>query len=452
MKHIRKKHGAKSRSLAVQPPREPSGPKAIPAAQPAGRARWTWGYYLGLFALSVAGLLAGWYVLLPDDFRAAVASVRGWFQSAPEPEPVEEAKLNTTRAPGPAPEGMVWVPGGSFWMGWTGSEDHPQGRDAEPLHLVYVDGFWMDKTEVTNAQFAKFVKAIGYVTVAERRADPREFPRIRPRELGFQQRYGDELLAGFPTAFPALPGSVGPAGGFPAAIPWGTASVVHPIVEPFSLVFAKPRVLRDLDDPSQWWQTMRGACWKHPEGPGSDLKGRENHPVVHIAYQDAVAYAAWAGKRLPTEAEWEFAARGGLDRKQYYWGDDLEPGGKCMANIWQGTFPIHNTLKDGFAFTAPVGSYQANGYGLHDMAGNVWEWCADWYAPDYYKDSPKRNPKGPEFSFDPREPGTPKRVQRGGSFLCCDNYCSAYMAGIRHATEPNSSASHAGFRCVKSPR
>ncbi len=443
MKHIRKKRG-QSVSRHVEKVQQAPRPVAAPPAR--GARPWKMRHVAGLFALGLAALLGLWYVLLPEDFRDAVASVRDWFTPAQAAEPAEEAKVNPARPPGPAPEGMVWVPGGTFWMG---TEDQP---DAQPVHVVRVDGFWMDKTEVTNAQFAKFVEATGYVTVAERRPDPKEFPKIRPGVLGFQQRYGDELLAGFPTAFPALPGSAAPGAGFPAALPWGTAALVHPIVEPFSLVFARPRILRNLDDPSQWWRTVRGACWKHPEGPGSDLKGREKHPVVHIAYEDAFAYAKWAGKRLPTEAEWEFAARGGLDRKPYYWGDEPEPGGKCMANIWQGTFPIQNTLKDGFAFTAPVGSYPPNGFGLHDMAGNVWEWCADWYRPDYYEKSPKHNPNGPRSSFDASEPGTPKRVQRGGSFLCCDNYCSAYMAGIRHGAEPNSSASHAGFRCVKSPR
>jgi formylglycine-generating enzyme len=402
---------------------------------------------LGVLVLAIGGLLLGWYLLLPDDFRSVVASVRGWFQPVQAEEP-EVAKINPSEPPGPAPEGMVWVPGGTFWMG---TDDHPQGHDAEPVHLVYVDGFWMDRTEVTNTQFAKFVQATKYVTVAERYPDPKDFPHLRPQLLGFHEKYGPELLAGYPTSFPMLVGSVAPGAGLPAAVPWGTAAELYPIVAPFSLVYVRPRILRDFDN-KEWWATVRGADWRHPEGPGSDLKNRENHPVVHIAYEDAVAYAKWAGKRLPTEAEWEFAARGGLDRKPYAWGDEAEPKGKCMANVWQGEFPIENTLKDGFAGTAPVGSFPPNGYGLYDMAGNVWEWCSDWYRPDYYQKSPRRNPQGPTASYDPGEPGVPKRVRRGGSFLCCDNYCSAYMMGVRGKGEPTSSTCHGGFRCVKSPR
>jgi formylglycine-generating enzyme required for sulfatase activity len=264
--------------------------------------------------------------------------------------------------------------------------------------------------------------------------------------------YSPELLAGFPNAYPMLVGAIAPGAGVPVSVPFPAAAVIHTIVRPFSLVFARPRVIQDLRDYKQWWKPVLGANWRHPEGPGSNLNGRENHPVVHIAYEDAVAYAKWAGKRLPTEAEWEFAARGGLDRKPYAWGDEVEPDGKCMANIWQGRFPLVNDCKDGFAGTAPVGSFPPNGYGLHDMAGNVWEWCADWYRHDYYAESPKRNPQGPEVSFDPLEPGVRKRVQRGGSFLCCDDYCASYMMGVRRAADPNSPAFHTGFRCVRSPR
>jgi formylglycine-generating enzyme required for sulfatase activity len=301
-------------------------------------------------------------------------------------------RVHDRPAPGDAPEGMVWIPGGVFWMGSTDFDD------AQPVHKVAVDGFWMDRTEVTNAQFAAFVRATGHITRAERPPDPAV--------------YGDR--------------------------------------PPFALVFTPPD--REVDparnDVGAWWRPVAGACWKHPEGPGSDLKGREQHPVVHIAYDDAVAFAKWAGKRLPTEAEWEFAARGGLDRKTFAWGDDAQPNGKPMCNHWQGNFPNHNTLEDGFFGTAPVGSFQANGFGLVDVAGNVWEWCADWYQPRY-EDKPARNPQGPSSSHDPQEPGVPKRVMRGGSFLCADNYCMRYCVGARGKSDPDRSLNHLGFRCVK---
>jgi formylglycine-generating enzyme required for sulfatase activity len=293
---------------------------------------------------------------------------------------------------------MVWVPGGVFFMGSS------QFDDAQPVHKVQVDGFWMDRTEVTNAQFARFVEATGYLTIAEKTPDKSQFPDAAPEDL-----------------------------------------------KPFSIVFTPPDQQVDPSTCSHtlWWKAVKGASWRHPEGPASDLKGRENHPVVHVSYVDAQAYAAWAGKRLPTEAEWEFAARGGLDGKKFCWGDELAPGGKYMANTWQGQFPNQNSLLDGFAGTAPVGSFPANAFGLVDMAGNVWEWCADWYHPAYYKFSPNTNPKGPRASFDPLEPGVPKRVQRGGSYLCCDNYCMRYLPGARGKGEPESSANHIGFRCVR---
>jgi formylglycine-generating enzyme required for sulfatase activity len=255
---------------------------------------------------------------------------------------------------------------------------------------------------VTNAQFEAFVRATGYLTVAEQKPDPKDFPDAP----------ADKLIPG-------------------------------------SAVFTPPEQDVPLTEHLAWWQYVPGACWRHPEGPQSDLKGRENHPVVHVCWDDAVAFARWAGKRLPTEAEFEYAARGGLDRKKYCWGDELKPGGKWMANIWQGKFPRENTAEDGFKGTAPVGTFPANGYGLSDMAGNVWQWCADWYRPDYYQMSPERNPQGPADSYDPNEPGQMKRVQRGGSFLCSDLYCVRYCTGARGKGEPKSAACHIGFRCVK---
>lgn len=295
---------------------------------------------------------------------------------------------------------MVWVPGGTFWMG---SEDE-NARDARPVHKVTLNGFWMDRTEVTNRQFERFVRETGYVTVAEKAPDPKDFPGA-PKEL----------------------------------------------LVPGSLVFTPPAGRVSLEDHLAWWRYVPGANWKHPNGPTSTIVGLEDHPVVQVCWDDAVAYARWAGKRLPTEAEWEYAARGGLDRKRYCWGDDLLPEGKWRVNNWQGLFPKENSRTDGFAATAPVGSFPPNGYGLVDMAGNVWEWCADWYRPGY--DARRdRDPRGPESSFDPSEPNVPKRVQRGGSFLCSDVYCTRYLPGARGKGATDSGASHVGFRCVITPR
>lgn len=304
-------------------------------------------------------------------------------------------------APGSnAPPGMAWIPGGDFWMG---SDDF---ADAQPWHRVHVDGFWMDATEVTNEQFEQFVRATGYVTLAERKPTREQFPGV-PEE---------NLVAG-------------------------------------SAVFTPPDSQVPLDQPYRWWQYVAGANWRHPTGPDSDLRGKAKHPVVHIAHEDAVAYCEWAGKRLPTEAEFEYAARGGLDRARYGWGREFHPGGKWMANTFQGHFPERNTNEDGFAGTAPVRSFPANRYGLYDIAGNVWEWCSDWYRADAYRalstDSVSSNPHGPPDSFDPDEPGVPKRVNRGGSFLCTDEYCARYEPGGRGKTDPGTSTNHLGFRCVK---
>jgi formylglycine-generating enzyme required for sulfatase activity len=310
---------------------------------------------------------------------------------------------------------MRWIPGGEFWMGSqdpTKFERPGMGKeamnDARPLHRVAVDGFWMDTTEVTNAQFTRFVEATHYVTVAERPPNPAEFPGVPP----------EALKAG-------------------------------------SILFTPPANQVDLNNFLAWWRYEPGTSWKHPLGPQSDLQGKENHPVVHIAYEDALAYARWAGKRLPTEAEWEFAARGGLEGKMFVWGDEMKPGGRWMANIFEGQFPSKDTGEDGFVGLAPVAQFPPNGYGLHDMAGNAWEWCSDWYRPDYYAQlaaqgaAAVRNPKGPSDSHDPDEPGVPKRVHRGGSFLCTDQYCTRYMVGTRGKGEPNSAANHIGFRCVQ---
>ena len=320
--------------------------------------------------------------------------------------------------PGPAPAGMVWIPGGEFSMG---SKD-PRGdlcggnepmADARPVHRVHVDGFWMDRTEVTNADFARFVAATHYVTVAERPLSAADFPGVP----------ADKLVPG-------------------------------------SIVFSPPAQAVPLDNALRWWAWMPGATWRHPEGPESNLQGRDQHPVVHVAFEDAAAYAAWTGKGLPTEAQWEFAARGGRSGELYAWGNDLYPGDRKMANIWEGPFPYKNSAADGFAGVAPVASFPANGYGLHDVAGNVWEWCTDWFAPDTYakrfsgNGTVVRSPVGPErsASHDPGEPGVSKRVQRGGSFLCTDQYCTRYMVGTRGKSAPDTGSNHAGFRCIRSAK
>jgi formylglycine-generating enzyme len=320
---------------------------------------------------------------------------------------------NNVSPPGKAPEGMIWIPGGEFSMGAAGNgggscEMPMASNDADPIHRVRVDGFWMDATAVTNEQFEQFVKATGYVTIAERTPTKEEFPTA-PAE---------NLIAG-------------------------------------SVVFAPTDHEVPLDNHFQWWTYIPGANWRHPLGPDSDLKGKEKYPVVQVAYPDAEAYAKWAGKRLPTEAEFEFAARGGLSGKTYVWGDEFRPSGKWMANTWQGKFPVKDAGEDGFAGIAPVKRFPPNGYGLYDMAGNVWEWCSDWYRPDYYKTLAEKggvaaNPQGPDSPFDPAEPNEKKRVHRGGSFLCNSQYCSRYIVGTRGKGEVDTGTNHLGFRCVKS--
>jgi formylglycine-generating enzyme required for sulfatase activity len=307
---------------------------------------------------------------------------------------------------------MVWIPGGEFSMGAADAFDRGEvgmkaTLDARPVHRVYVDGFFMDQTDVTNTQFAEFVKATGYVTVAERKPLPEDFPGAPSQNL--------------------VPGSV---------------------------LFTPPSHPVSLDNHFQWWNYVHGANWRHPLGPASDIARAAQFPVVHVAYEDAVAYATWAGKRLPTEAEWEFAARGGLAGKPFVWGDEFRPNGKWMANTYQGLFPVSDDGADGHAGIAPVAQYAPNGYGLYDMAGNVWQWTSDWYRPDYYAQLAGRvawNPKGPESAFDPSEPGQAKKVQRGGSFLCTDQYCSRYVVGTRGKGEISTGTNHLGFRCVADP-
>lgn len=366
------------------------------------RSHVPWFVQIGV-GLAAAAIVWAIGVMALDHDRVQKPSVPGGFQPTIP---------GTTPAPSEAPAGMVWIPGGEFSMGCADPRSQPFGgpdpmRDARPIHRVQIDGFWMDRTEVTNARFAEFVAATGYVTVAERPPRPEDFPGALPENL--------------------VPGA---------------------------LVFAPPSGPVPLDDHYVWWSYVPGANWRHPTGPDSSIDGHDHDPVVQVAHEDAAAFAEWAGMRLPTEAEWEFAARGGLAGDLYPWGNTFQPGGRFMANTWQGRFPSDNTSRDGYAAAAPVGRFPPNAYGLHDMSGNVWEWCSDWYRHDTYatyhaSSEPVRNPGGPRDSFDPQEPHEKKRVLRGGSFLCSDQYCARYIVGTRGKGEPSSGCNHIGFRCVK---
>ena len=307
-------------------------------------------------------------------------------------------------------QGTVFIEGGTFQMG---GDNNQAAQDEYPKHKVTVDGFWIDQTEVTNAQFAEFVKATGYITTAEQKPDWEELKK---------------------------------------QLPPGTQKPDESILVPASLVFSPPDHEVVLTDYSQWWVWKEGANWKHPQGKESDIKGKENYPVVQVSWIDAQAYCKWARKRLPTEAEWEFASRGGLNNNIYSWGNENVDAGEPKANTWQGTFPNKNTMRDHFYGVSPVKSFKPNGYGLYDIAGNVWEWCADLYHTNYYKESSFsegiKNPKGPDKSYDPDEPFATKRVLRGGSFLCNDGYCSGYRNARRMKSTEDTSMEHTGFRCV----
>ena len=308
------------------------------------------------------------------------------------------------RRRGKAPfDNMMWVPSGTFMMG---SNNHYP--EEAPAHPVTVNCFWMDQHTVTNAQFSRFVEDTNYVTSAERAPRLEDYPGAKP-----------EMLV------------------------------------PASVVFIRPGYAVDLRNHLNWWTYVPGASWRHPLGPGSSLKGLHKHPVVHVAYEDAAAYADWAGKELPTEAEWEFAARGGLEGAEFVWGDEFEPDGKVMANTWQGDFPNENLLADGFEWTAPVGSFPPNGYGLYEMAGNVWEWTSDWYQEHSkieHSCCGSIDPRGArrEESFDPCTASIPipRKVMKGGSFLCAPNYCRRYRPAARMAQPVDTSTCHLGFRCI----
>jgi formylglycine-generating enzyme len=307
--------------------------------------------------------------------------------------------------------GMAYIPAGTFMMGADNDQASP---DEYPKHKVTVNSFWMDVTEVTNKQFAEFVEATGYITTAEQKPDWEELKK---------------------------------------SVPPGTPKPDDSLLQAASMIFLSANEQVNLNDYSQWWRWEIGANWRHPHGKSSDIQGKENYPVVHISYYDALAYCKWAGKRLPTEAEWEWAARGGLVNNIYPWGDEPVEYGKPKANTWNGEFPVTNTEWDNHFYAAPVMSYSPNGYGLYDMAGNVWEWCSDWYRADYYEmiNKPEgiSNPQGPADSWDPDEPYAQKRSMRGGSFLCNDSYCSGFRVARRMKTTPDSSMEHLGFRCVK---
>jgi formylglycine-generating enzyme len=321
-----------------------------------------------------------------------------------------DASATQANAPGPAPHpDMIWIPPTTYRMG--SDRDYPEER---PVHRVSVDGFWIDRTPVTNEQFARFVAETGHVTFAEIPPDPKDYPGTLP----------EMLYAG-------------------------------------SLVFIKPTGPVDRRDFTNWWHFVRGAMWRHPYGPASSIRGCEAHPVVHVTFGDADAYCRWAGKMLPTEAEWECAARGGIDGAAYAWGDEFHPDGRAMANTWQGTFPWENLADDGFEATSPVGTFPANGYGLYDMIGNVWEWTTDWFRAAHDVDAAKpccvpHNPRGPraEDSYDPGQPTVriPRKVIKGGSHLCAPNYCQRYRPAARFPEPIDTSTCHVGFRCVARPR
>ena len=326
----------------------------------------------------------------------------------------ENNKPKKTTTPQPKIDGMVWIPSGLFEMG--ASDNDPMAlRHEKPKHSVQIDGFYMDITEVTNAQFSKFVEATNYITTAEQ---PVDWDLIKLQ------------------------------------LPPGTPKPHDSLFRPGSLLFKKTaESVPNLYDFSQWWKWSVGANWKEPEGRGSNIIGKENHPVVHVSYEDAMSYCKWAGRRLPTEAEWEYAARGGKKDKIYFWGDLTNSLSKYV-NSWEGEFPVANTQADGFEKSAPVKTFPPNDYGLYEISGNVWEWTSDWYNINYYneclKNGVSKNPKGAKKAFNPNNPYIDEKVIRGGSFLCNASYCASYRVSSRMATDPNTSLEHLGFRTVLS--
>ena len=327
----------------------------------------------------------------------------------------DKTDSNANWPPKPWPEGMIWIPGGEFSMGTDDPKSMPNER---PAHPVKLDGFWMDVHPVTNAQFAKFVEATRYVTVAERPVDWEELKK---------------------------------------QVPPGTPKPPDEMLQPGSLVFTPSNQPVELDNLANWWTWTTGANWRHPQGPDSDIKGKDDYPVLQMAWEDAAAYAKWAGKRLPTEAEWEYAARGGAKvNTRFSWGDEFRPAGRFMANTYTGEFPMKDTAEDGYAGPSPVKAFPPNGYGLFDMGGNVWNWCSDLYAADTHTKLKQEgvccNPKGPTSAFNPTRavPTNEEHVIKGGSFLCHVSYCESYRPSARRGTPPDTGTAHVGFRCAKS--
>jgi formylglycine-generating enzyme required for sulfatase activity len=362
---------------------------------------------LGVIGLGVLAFAATYFAsarnresATPALVRSAAAAHDAPRNSAPEAPPAD------------APPGMKWVPGGEFTMGSDAPGTQP---NEHPAHRVRIRGFWLDEHPVTNAEFRAFVTVTRYVTTAERKPDWEE---IRKQ------------------------------------VPPGTPKPRDSQLVPGSLVFTPPKEPVPLNDLSRWWRWAPGANWRQPEGPGSTIDGKDRHPVVQVSWDDAAAYAKWAGKRLPTEAEWEFAARGGLDGKRYAWGDEAQPHGRHMANTFQGHFPDHQLAEDGYTGTSPVGTFPANGYGLFDMAGNVWQWTADLYSAEAFVEQASQgvcdNPTGPTTTYDPADPYSQRRVIKGGSFLCHDSYCESYRPSARRGTPPDTGSSHVGIRLARS--
>lgn len=347
---------------------------------------------LSLIALLFSGTVLSWCLLAPP------------LTAEPGKQEAQAEKV-----PRPAPSGMAWIPGGKFLMGSRDGQE-----DEKPVHETELSGYWIDTTEVTNAEFQRFVGATGYVTLAEKTPTREDFAGVIDPSLITDE----DLVAGSICFNPNFDREL-------------VRRIRHP---------------SNPDWAHAVWRIQEGANWRHPHGPESGIDDKRDHPVVHVAWSDAVAYCQWVGKRLPTEAEFEFAARGGRHQQEYPWGNELQDGDRWRANLWQGEFPEEHDVQDGHRFTSAVKSFPPNGYGLYDIVGNVWEWCADWYQPAYYSDSLRRNPRGPRDSLDPNEPKIPKRVQRGGSFMCNDNYCRGYRCATRMKGDVNSSSFHCGFR------
>ncbi len=388
---------SKSRPSASKSAPQAPKPTVAPAPQPsAGRRLWL----VGAVVVACAAAGYGGAMLLADSGGKKAPQLR-----------IGDGRIG--------PEGMAWVPGGEFLMG---SDSKQAQANEKPAHPARVGGFWMDRQHVTNAQFRKFVEATGYRTTAELPAD------------------WETLKVQLPPGTPRPPDSA---------------------LVPGAMVFVGTPAVVDYSDVTRWWRYVPGADWRHPQGPGTSIDGKDDHPVVQVSYADALAYAKWAGKRLPTEAEWEFAARGGLEQATYAWGEEFTPDKQQMANVWQGQqdrrFPVVSAKAGGAAGTSPAGTFPANGYGLYDMTGNAWQWVSDWYRADQFVREAASgkladNPRGPQDSFDPSEPGVPvnapKRVTRGGSFLCNEDFCMSYRPSARRGTDPYTSMSHIGFRLV----